>query len=107
MKRLKVRLMYFGFFLLFAVVFIIMWALLIICAAGIPCGILMSIFGAAVLLFDADFIITALNPTFMIFGGLSLAFTGAFCGFTAVKAGFIISRLFIRIKRHCDILRGW
>ncbi len=107
MNRLKVRLIYFGFSLLFAAVFIFMWALLMICAAGIPCGILMSVFGAAVLLFDADFIITALSPTFMLFGGLSLAFVGAFCGLTAVKIGFLISRLFIRIKRHCDILRGW
>ena len=35
------------------------------------------------------------------------SFTGLRIGLAAVKAGFVISRLFLRVKRRCDICRGW
>ena len=64
-------------------------------------------FGFAVKLFNAQFIVTSLSPELMLFGGLAAVFAAAFCGLLAVKAGFCISRLFLRVKRRCDLLRGW
>ena len=66
-----------------------------------------SVLGAAMLLFKADFIVTDLSPTMLMFGGISAAFFAAMCGLIAVKAGILISRLFSVVKRRCDTLRGW
>lgn len=107
MGRAKVWLLYSGYAVLFAAVFAVMLALLTVAAVGVPGGLLLTFFGAAVTLFDADFVITQLAPQFMLFGGLSAACASAMCGFAAVKAGILVSRLFLRVKRRCDRLRGW
>lgn len=107
MARVKVWCLYTLYALLFAAVFAVMLVLLTAAVTGIPAGLLVSIFGVAVMLFDAEFIVTELSPTLMLFGGLSGAFLAAFLGLVAVKAGFMISRLFVRVKRRCDKLRGW
>ena len=96
--KFKVCAMQSGFAVLFLLTF---------CAFGIPAGIMLSIAGVAVKLFNAQFIVTSLTPELMIFGGLAVACGSAFLGLAAVKAGFVISRLFLRVKRRCDICRGW
>lgn len=106
-NRIKVWGIYSGYLLLFLAAFALMLALLVIAAVGIPAGAMLGIFGIAVMIFKADFIITELAPQLMLFGGLAVAFASAFCGLIAVKTGFVISRLFLRIKRRCDRLRGW
>ncbi|MGN0649578.1 MAG: hypothetical protein ACI4KM_04005 [Oscillospiraceae bacterium] len=107
MREVKVFAMYTGFALLFAVVFALMFALLSVAAVGIPSGAMLGILGAAMLLFKADFIVTDLSPTMLMFGGLSAAFFSAMCGLIAIKSGIGISRLFSAVKRRCDMLRGW
>ncbi len=107
MNRVKVRCLYTSYALLFAAVFVVMLTLLTVSVIGMPAGLLTGIFGFAVLLFDVSFIVTDLSPTLLLFGGLSGAFLSAFLGLVAVKAGFLISRLFVRIKQRCDKLRGW
>lgn len=105
--RVKVWCLYTLYALLFAAVFAVMLAMLTAAVVGIPAGLLLGVFGVAVTLFEADFIVTELSPTLMIFGGLSGAFLAAFLGLVAVKAGFMICRLFKTVKRRCDRLRGW
>ncbi len=107
MARVKVWCLYTLYALLFAVVFAVMLVLLTAAVVGIPTGLLLGIFGVAVMLFEADFIVTELSSTLMIFGGLSGSFLSAFLGLVALKAGFMVSRLFCRVKRRCDKLRGW
>ncbi|MCH5209029.1 MAG: hypothetical protein J1F04_09095 [Oscillospiraceae bacterium] len=102
---LKTAALYTAFWTLFTVNFAVMFVLLLICALGIPSGIMLAVLGAAVLMFRADFVITALAPQVMIFGGLSAAFLSAFFGLLSVKMGFGISGLFIRIRRKCERLR--
>ena len=96
-----------GFAALFLLTFCAMIAMLSAAAFGIPAGILVSIAGTAVRVFNAKFIVTSLTPELMMFGGLAAAFGSAFLGLAAVKAGFVISRLFLRVKRRCDLARGW
>lgn len=105
--RLKVFALYAAFWTLFAISFAVMFAMLMACALGIPSGIMLAVLGVAVLMFKADFVITALAPQVMVFGGLAGAFLAAFSGLLAVKLGFGISDLFVRIRRKCDKLRGW
>lgn len=107
MNRVKVWLLYAAYSVLFAVVFAVMFLLLMFAVTGVPTGLLFSIFGIAMIMFKADFVITRLAPEIMLFGGLSLAFTALFCGLIAVRAGMLTARLFMRIKRRCDKLRGW
>lgn len=102
----KAAVLYTGFWALFAVNFAAMFALLMVCALGVPSGLMLAVLGAAVLIFKADFVITAAAPQVMLFGGISAAFASAFAGLFAVKMGFGISGLFVRIRRKCDILRG-
>lgn len=104
---MKVSAAYFAYLILFLITFAVMLLLLTLAAIGIPTGIIFGVFGVAILLFKADFIITELAPELMIFGGLTVACGTAFCGLLAVKAGFMVSRLFLRIKLRCDRLRGW
>ena len=73
--KFKVCAMQSGFAVLFLLTFCAMLAMLSAAAFGIPAGIMLSIAGVAVKLFNA--------------------------------AGFVISRLFLRVKRRCDICRGW
>ena len=105
--KVKVCAMQSGFAVLFLLTFCAMLAMLSAAAFGIPAGIMLSIAGVAVKLFNAQFIVTSLTPELMIFGGLAAACGSAFLGLAAVKAGFVISRLFLRVKRRCDICRGW
>ncbi len=107
MTTVKVWAMKIGFALLFLAVFTVMLALACAAAFGVPAGLMFCFFGFAVKLFDAQFIVTALSPELMLFGGLAAAFGAAFCGLLAAKAGFCVSRLFLRVKRRCDLLRGW
>lgn len=74
---------------------------------GVPLGVMMAVFGVAISMFKADFIITELAPQVMLFGGLSGGFFAAALGLVAVKMGFFISRVFVRLRRKCDKLRGW
>lgn len=103
----EVRAAYLGYAALFIVTFAVMLLFLTMAAVGIPMGIIFGVFGVAIELFKADFIITELAPELMIFGGLTAACGTAFCGLLAVKAGFMVSRLFLKVKKHCDRLRGW
>lgn len=98
--------LYAGFWALFAVNFAVMFVMLFICVLGVPSGVMLAVLGAAVLIFKADFVITVLAPQVMLFGGISAAFLSAFLGLLAVKMGFWISRLFVRIRRRCDRLKA-
>ena len=105
--KLKVFAVKSGFAALFLVTFCAMLAMLSAAAFGLPAGLLISIAGVAVRVFNAQFIVTSLTPELMMFGGLAAASGSAFLGLAAVKAGFVVSRLFLRVKRWCDIRRGW
>lgn len=105
--KIKVFLYYTGFWIIFAAVFAAMFAMLVAAVMGVPFGVMLSIFGVAVLVFRADFVISELSPHLMLFGGLTGAFFAAFLGLLAVKLGYAVSRLFLRIKRRCDRLREW
>ena len=105
MVKLKLFLLRAGFCAAFAVCFAVMFAMLIAAVMGIPSGVMLAVLGLAILMFKADFVITELAPELMLFGGLSGAFLAAFLGATAVKLGFLISRLFLKVKRRCEKLR--
>lgn len=104
--KLKVYALYAAFWTVFAINFVVMFAMLLVCAVGIPSGIMLAVMGVAVLIFKSDFIITALAPQVMLFGGLAAAFFAAFLGLVAVKLGFGISQFFVKIRRKCNKLRG-
>lgn len=103
----KVFCLYFAYWTFFAVVAAVMLALLTAALCGVPAGLMLGVFGVAVLAFRADFIITELSGQLMLFGGLACACACACAGLLAVKAGFVTARLFLRVKRRCDRLRGW
>lgn len=107
MTGFKVILRYTVFWIEFAITVAVMLALLTAAVIGIPAGTMMAVFGIAVLMFKADFVITELAPQVMLFGGLSAGFFAAALGLIAVKLGFFISRHFVRVRRRCDKLRGW
>lgn len=91
---------YTGFWTLWLIVFAVMFVLLTVAVVGIPSGIMMSGLGLIILLFKADFVITELAPEIMLFGGAAAAFFSAFLGALAVKLGFRISHLFVRIRKR-------
>lgn len=105
--KIKVFLYYTGFWAVFAAAFVTMFAMLAAAVMGVPFGLMMSVMGVAVLVFRADFVISEMSPQLMLFAGLAGAFFTAFLGLLAVKTGFAVSRLFLRIKRRCDRLRDW
>lgn len=105
MIRFKVFLHYTCYWLVFALTFAVMFALLLVAAAGIPFGVMLLIFGIAASVFNEELIITELAPRFMLFGGPAVIFMSAACGLVAVKLGFIIARRFLKVKRFCDRLR--
>ena len=105
MIRLGIALRYMGFCLLFIICFAVMFVFLVLAVVGITAGVMLAVLGVAMIMFKADFIITALAPEIMLFGGLTGAFFTAFLGLIAVKMGFWICRLFVRIGRKCDRLR--
>lgn len=85
--------------------FAVMFVFLVAAVTGITAGVMLAVLGLAIIMFKASFIITELAPELMLFGGLCGAFFTAFLGMAAIKLGFMISRLFIRVKRQCDKLR--
>ena len=107
MNKFRVVLLKTGFAVLFLIVFAVIVALACAAAFGLPAGIMVSVFGLAVKLFRAQFIVTALSAETMLFGGLAAAFGAAFCGIAAVELGFVISGAYLRVRRRCDILLGW
>ena len=92
---------------MYAFVFALMFLLLSAAVVGVPAGLILGFFGAATVLFKADFVITGVAPELLAFGGVAAAAAAAFLGLLAVKAGFAVSRLFIKVKKRCDRLRGW
>ncbi len=107
MNSLKILALKIGWLLVFLAVFAVMLALLAAAAFGVPAGLMLFVLGFAVKLFSAQFIVSSLSPELMLFGGLAAACGSLFCGFLAVKAGFMVSRLYVRIRRKTDLLRGW
>lgn len=107
MTRLKVWCIYSGYTVLFAVTFVVILAVLTGALVMVPTGIFFGAVGGALLIADTPYIVTELSPKLMLFGGLFAAFAAAFLGFAAVKIGFLISRLFRCVRKHCDRLRGW
>lgn len=107
MTAFKVFLRYTAFWIAFAVTTAAMLIMLTAAVIGVPSGVMMAVFGVAILMFKADFVITELAPQVMLFGGLSAGFFSASLGLIAVKLGFFISRGFVRVRRQCDKLRGW
>lgn len=105
MIRLGITLRYIGFSLLFIICFAVMFVFLVFAVVGITAGVMLAVLGTAMIMFKADFIITALAPEIMLFGGLAGAFFTAFLGLLAVKIGYFICRLFVRIGRKCERLR--
>lgn len=93
------------FRIVFVLCFAVMFAMLFAAVIGVTFGVIMAIFGTAVLLFRADFIISGIAPEIMLFGGLTAVFLALFLGMFAVKLGFIVSRYYLRTRRHCDNLR--
>ena len=104
MIRFKVILMYAGFAAAFAACFAVMFIMLTAAVMGIPSGLMLAVLGFAILIFKADFVITELAPELMLFGGLSGAFAAAFLGAAAVKLGYIVSRLFLKVRRRGERL---
>lgn len=107
MTRLKVSMIYLAYALLFVAVFAVMLAVLTAAVLLIPAGLLFAVLGGAMLAFDAGFILTELSPLVMLFGGLFTSSISAFAGLCAVKLGMLIWRLFLKVRRRCDRLRGW
>lgn len=105
MDRFKTALIMAAYAVVFAAVFALMFVLLFAAAVGVPAGLMMGFIGAVTLLFKADFVMTGIAPEVMAFGGISAAAASAFLGLLAVKAGFAVSRAFVRTKKHCDRLR--
>lgn len=105
--KIKVFLYYTGFWILFSISFAAMFGMLVCAVVGIPFGLMMAVFGVAVLVFRADFVISELSPELMLSIGLAGAFFTSFLGLLAVKLGYWLSRLFLKIKRRCDRLRDW
>lgn len=107
MNRYKVWGMYSAYAVFFAVVFVVMLAMLSAAVLCIPAGILFAVLGGVMLMFDASFVITELSPLLMLFGGLFVTFASVFAALLAVKAGFGAAALFVVVRRRCDKLRGW
>lgn len=107
MNRIKVLCLYSAYAVLFAVVFVVMLAVLSAAVICIPAGILFAVLGGVMLVFDAEFVLTELSPLLMLFGGLCAASLSACIGLLCVKAGYAVARLFLVVRRRCDRLRGW
>lgn len=107
MNRPKAFAIYSAFALGFAAVAAVMLAVLTAAALCLPAGLLFAVLGAAMMIFNADFVATELSPLLIFFGGLFAACASGFAGLLAVRLGFAAARLFSRIRRRCDRLRGW
>lgn len=106
MNRLKIFIRYAFFGLIFAICFAVMFVFLLAAVMGITAGALLAVLGIAMIMFKADFIVTALAPEIMLFGGLTGMFFSAFLGLCAIKLGYMVSRLFVRTRRRCERLRS-
>lgn len=93
------------FVIIFVLCFAVMFVMLCMAVMGLAFGVVMSIFGIAVLAFEADFIISGIAPTVMLFGGLTAVFFSLFTGLLAVKIGFAVSHFYIRTRNFCERLR--
>ena len=105
MLQFKIFCRYTGFWIFFTICFAIMFTFLVAAVMGITSGLMLAVLGTAIIMFKANFIISELAPEIMLFGGLCGAFFTAFLGVTAIKIGFIVSKLFLRVRRRCDKLR--
>ena len=105
MIRLKIFCLYTLFWILFAVCFAVMFVFLVAAIMGITAGVMLAVLGTAIIMFKAGFIISGLAPEIMLFGGLCGAFFTAFLGMTAIKIGFCVSRVFLKVQRLCGKLR--
>lgn len=105
MTRFKIFLRYTAFWIFFAFCFAVMFVFLVAAVMGVTAGVMLAVLGIAIIMFKASFIISQLAPEIMLFGGLCGAFFTAFLGLSAIKIGFCVSRLFIKVKRQCDKLR--
>lgn len=103
--RLGIALRYMGFSLIFIISFAVMFVFLVLAVVGITAGVMLAVLGVAMIMFKADFIITALAPEIMLFGGLAGACFTACLGLVAVKIGYCVCRLFVRVERKCAGLR--
>lgn len=100
-----IALRYIGFCLLFIVCFAVMFVFLVLSVVGITAGVMLAVLGVAMIMFKADFVITALAPEIMLFGGLTGAFFAAFLGLLAIKMGYWICRMFVKLTRKSERLR--
>ncbi len=107
MNRYKVWGLYSAYAVIFAVVFVVMLAVLSAAVLCFPAGLLFAVLGAVMLVFEVSFVITELSPIFMLFGGLFTASASVLSGLLAVRAGFAAAKLFTVFRRRCDRLRGW
>ena len=107
MTRLKVGALYLAYTLLFIAAFAVMLTALTAAVLLIPAGLLFAVLGGAMLVVETGFILTELSPLTMLFGGLFAACFSAFAGLCSVKLGMLMWRLFLKIRRTCDRLRGW
>ena len=107
MNRLKVWCAYLGYAVLFAIVFVILLCTLTTAFLCIPTGIFLGLVGGAMLLFKTEFVLTELAPQILLYGGIFVASLSAFVALLAVKLGILAARIFEKVRRHCDRLRGW
>ena len=105
MLRFKIFLRYTAFWTFFGICFAVMFVFLTAAIMGVTSGVMLAVLGTAIIMFKAGFIISGLAPELMLFGGLCGACFTAFLGMTAIKLGFIVSRVFLMTKRKCDKLR--
>lgn len=107
MTRLKVSALYFAYTLIFIAAFAVMLAAITAAVLLIPAGLLFAVLGGAMLAVETEFILTELSPIVMLFGGLFAASFSAFVGLCSVRLGMLVWKLFLKIKRTCDRMRGW
>ncbi len=107
MTRLKVGALYLAYTLVFIVAFAVMLAAISAAVLLIPAGLLFAVLGGAMLAIETEFILTELSPVIMLFGGLFAASFSAFVGLCSVRLGMLVWRLFLKIRRSCDRMRGW
>lgn len=107
MTRLKVGALYSAYALVFVAAFAVMLAAITAAVLLIPAGLLFAVLGGAMLAVETEFILTELSPVIMLFGGLFAASFSAFVGLCSVRLGMLVWRLFLKIRRTCDRMRGW
>ncbi len=107
MTRVKVSALYLAYTLIFIAAFAVMLAAVTAAVLLIPAGLLFAVLGGAMLAVESEFILTELAPVVMLFGGLFAASFSAFIGLCSVRLGMLVWKLFLKIRRTCDRMRGW